>query len=162
MKNTEYQINAVDSIAFVSLFEMYNYGSSLSTCVHKIDNNKLIVRFDRYSMDCNGYHNGYEKYYIEWQLFPKNLFNIFGIPTSIFKYFIVPKAFEIKRIVGAERSSARYMKSDDDFVYQEIENWLDNNLPNLEEATFDPDNRCWSIGYFTEYLDKDPVPKKKG
>lgn len=148
MKNTEYEIKAVDLIAFCELLEMNNISFNINE-----KRKCLEAEFSRYTMNQNDYYIGYEYYTIRWKTFKKNDYNIIGIPTSIFKEFIVPDAFDIIKIKGAERENKNYYKADSDFVWHEIDSWLRLNLPDLPEAEFDREKRKWSCGYFEEYLD---------
>jgi len=152
MKNTEYEVKAVDTIAFFETLTEKFYNKVSIDYVNK--NKQLKMIYSRYSMDQNGYHNGYEQYHIKWDIIKKDLLGIFGIPTSIFDTVIIPLNFEISKIVGAERQWKNYYKPDEDFVYQEIEYFLKNEvLPDLLEAEFkttkvsDGELRVWSIGY---------------
>lgn len=149
MKNTEYELKFVDLIAFEELLEKFK--PQIPFYRNKKESH-LIAIFNRYSMDQNGYHNGYEYYTIRWKIFNKIELGIAGIPLSIFPYCITPNVYTIYKIQGAERNNKNYCKPDEGFVWQEIDHWLSQNLPNLLEAEYNREDRSWAIGNYSDDL----------
>ena len=147
IKNTVHAFWAVDCEAFLELLEKGSDKWEISKALPEKAHNKQHIKavYSRYTMDTHGYHIGYEHYHIKWKTFNKSDFPITGIPQSRFPYMIFPYNFDIVKIVGAARQSSVYYKADEDFVYQEIEFWLDMDLPELSEAEFDPVMMTWNI-----------------
>ena len=157
----------------------YNYN-----CPKDADGFAIEVTIERYAMDGNGYHVGYESATFKWNCIDKHELGIAGIPYLLSKWVVNPEQYELIQMdhpkvddpdhdpdceLNKEDSDgdcdcgafeSMYYPADDDFWYSE----MDSRLDSIEypDAEYNPDKREWQLGdmsYSLEEFNSDELYK---
>lgn len=164
--NTLRDIQAADALAVHSWFD--DHGWSLANpCFEKItvlysrtgSTAKAIkVTFSRREMDENGGGAGYTYWDIYWTLFKKDKLGIYGFPTELSAYALIPRNYKIRNMrFEKPRTPAfdddSFFPSDEDFLASETDYVISTMMEQLPEAVFDHDSRTWRIGAYEYCID---------
>ena len=133
--NTNYKLEAVDARA---LEETFNQNRIESWIIQTGKNSPyLYFKIERYAMDGNGYHVGFEEFTGRLKLYQKQEFYVSGIPYALSPYIVFPNQLEVDDIVPAEEEreytvhdAAEYLKS---IGLDDPRNW------NFQEYEHQPD-----------------------
>ena len=145
-KNTIYPLMAIDLTAFIEYLEHERKDYTLVKVNHGKKISKLKFTLDRYTMDTNGYHIGYEYYHVEIKVYPKKKFNIYGFPSELSAEVIFPNSFTYKAkcpkpIYNEDKDEygereCLYYPPDDDFIWQEINSFIERGIKEMPSALF--------------------------
>jgi len=183
--NTINHVQLIDAEAFRSALD--NDGAIKSVNCYPVFNNPdaeldyplieqpdsfaIDASIERFAMDGNGFHVGYEIVTFQWKAISKRQLEIYGIPLLLSSWVINPLSYEIinKELPFNEEPDTNeshydnckfkgqsfddcncadnwegYYQPDDDFFHQEIQSIL--SMIKYPEATFNADKREWTLG----------------
>jgi len=114
--NVNYTLEAVDARA---LEETFNKKDIESWIIQTGKNSPyLYFKKERYAMNGNGYHVGYEVFVGRLKLYEKSEFYVHGVPYALSPYIVFPNQLEVDGVTPAEEpreytvhDAVEYLKS---------------------------------------------------
>lgn len=156
---------------FTDQNQLYNYAAPIDA-----DGFTIEAVIERYAMDGNGYHVGYESITYQWKLINKHEIGVIGIPYLLSAWVVNPNEYEItNKDLPPEDKPVHdpecefddpiefdncdcaeffegYFHPEDDFFDQEVQSAIEEL--NYPDAEFNSDKREWTLGDMSYEMDE--------